>query len=300
MPRSRNIKPGIIRNEEFAELHPLVRIAFMHSWMLADFKGVIRYTPKSFKLNILPYDDIDPDFVIESLARAGLYRVYTRSGATYIKIITFEIHQNPHKKEIAAGSNLPDFDETCEELTPETFRLQRDTERPGTDPVLTGNKPAPAVLIPDSGFLIPEEDLRGGVSAETQPANPQPRKKPAATKPVDERSSHPAIMMVREICQRYPTKDIWDRIIREIGDEPDQVFYTACFEQWRSVNGNPLNFEKWLFEPSKTGMVPEIYGSGKGNTGSHRGAPTNGHEKRIERTEEIIADSGRFERPQGI
>lgn len=79
-------------------------------------------------------------------------------------------------------------------------------------------------------------------------------------KPFDERRNHPAIKMIVAITCRYPLKDTWNRIIRELGDNPDREFFTATYEIWRSVNGNPNNLEKWLFEPNKTGKPPEIYG----------------------------------------
>lgn len=96
---------------------------------------------------------------------------------------------------------------------------------------------------------------------EDAPANAPPKK---AKKPSDPRKDHPAIKAVLEVMSRYPLKDLWDRIIREIGEKPNIVFMTACYETWRSVNGSPMNLERWLFEPHKTGMIPEVFG-GKPN-----------------------------------
>ena len=31
------------------------------------------------------------------------------------------------------------------------------------------------------------------------------------------------------------------------------------YETWVAVSGNPQNLEKWLFEPNKTGMLPEVF-----------------------------------------
>lgn len=80
------------------------------------------------------------------------------------------------------------------------------------------------------------------------------------TKVFDERRNHPAIKMIIAITCRYPLKDTWNRIIRELGNNPDIEFFTRTYEIWRSVNGNPNNLEKWLFEPNKTGKPPEIFG----------------------------------------
>lgn len=68
---------------------------------------------------------------------------------------------------------------------------------------------------------------------------------------------HPAIRMIVEITKRYPSKDLWERICREI--EPDLEFFKSSFEVWRSVGGNPLNYEKWLFIPNRTKTKPEVF-----------------------------------------
>lgn len=106
-------------------------------------------------------------------------------------------------------------------------------------------------------------------------------------KPVDARSKHPAIKMVRSILNAFPPKDLWDTIITTLGNEPDEVFYRSCYTTWRSVNGNPRNLEKWLFEPSRTGKPPVIFGATNGGQ--------NGNGRNISRYEkpsggEIIAN----------
>lgn len=96
------------------------------------------------------------------------------------------------------------------------------------------------------------------------PASPQ---KPAlllppasAEKPADERIEHPAVKMVKEITGRYPPKDQWDKIIREISLEPDIEFFRAAWEIWRSFDGNRMNLQGWLFLPNERGKLPEVYG----------------------------------------
>jgi len=85
----------------------------------------------------------------------------------------------------------------------------------------------------------------------------------AETKPKvgnDERRDHPAILMVRRISGRFPHKDQWDKIIREIGDNPDIEFFQASWEIWRSFDGKPTNLQGWLFKPKITGKLPEVFG----------------------------------------
>ncbi len=88
----------------------------------------------------------------------------------------------------------------------------------------------------------------------------------AATKPKDQRIRHPAIRMVREISGRFPHKDLWNRVIREIGDNPDTEFFRASWEIWRSFDGKPTNYEKWLFEPNNRGKPPEVFAGTNGKS----------------------------------
>ena len=72
--------------------------------------------------------------------------------------------------------------------------------------------------------------------------------------------------MIYEITGRFPNKDLWNRISKEIGDKPNTEFFLKSFVKWRSFSGNPMNYEKWLFEPNATGNIPETYGAnGNGN-----------------------------------
>lgn len=81
----------------------------------------------------------------------------------------------------------------------------------------------------------------------------------------DARISHPAVAMVKEISGKYPHKDLWDKIIRELRDNPDTEFFQQSFEIWRSFDGNPMNLDKWLFEPNKSRKLPQRFESKNGS-----------------------------------
>jgi len=112
-----------------------------------------------------------------------------------------------------------------------------------------------------------------GANKSKKPAEkPAPRlsassKKPTnaapAGKPADNRSKHPAIQMVKTITGRFPPKDNWDKIIREINAK-DVLFFKNSFEIWRSFNGSPQSFDKWLFEPNETKLPPQRFESKNG------------------------------------
>ena len=140
MARARNIKPGLFQNDLLGELCPLARLVFIGMWTIADFKGCIEFRPKMMKVQLLPYDDCDIEALVNSLEQARFIRYYSVQGKRYIKIVNFEKHQNPHKNERDAGSEIPDIqkDNSINELTED-----------GTKPELIGTAPA------DSGFPLP-------------------------------------------------------------------------------------------------------------------------------------------------
>ena len=179
MPRSRNIKPGIIQNDELASLDPYARIAFPHLWMLADFKGNIEYKPAKLKVQALPYDDVDIEFILSELERGGFIQKYHENGSHYLHICKFEKHQNPHKNEVLRGTSIPTPEEVGErspaeekpnvkqELDQGTDQVEKETEQGQHE---NGSRRADS-LIPDSGSLTPEE-LHGSASSGASPAEP--------------------------------------------------------------------------------------------------------------------------------
>ena len=116
MARARNIKPGFFQNEELAELAPIDRLAFIALWTVCDYKGCLEYRPKRLKIQLLPYDDVDIEKTIKNLESMGFVQVYQIDNENYIKIINFEKHQNPHKNEREAGSEIPDINGTTSDI----------------------------------------------------------------------------------------------------------------------------------------------------------------------------------------
>lgn len=149
MARSRNIKPGFFQNEQLGELEPIARLAFIGMWTVADFKGCLEFRPKRLKIQLLPYDDCDLEKIAINLDKSGLIRMYSIQGNRYIKILKFEEHQNPHKNERDAGSEIPDYDENNREIN-ELEKIENNREQDGT------NRADSLFLIPDSLLLNPE------------------------------------------------------------------------------------------------------------------------------------------------
>ena len=110
MARARNIKPAFFQNEDLAELKPIERLAFIAMWTVADFKGCIEYRAKRLKIQLLPYDNCDIELIVNNLEQSRFITTYSVNGQSYIKILNFEKHQNPHPNEKKSGSDIPDID----------------------------------------------------------------------------------------------------------------------------------------------------------------------------------------------
>lgn len=145
MARARNIKPSFFQNEELADLPPLARLLFIGLWTVADYKGCLEFRAKRLKVQLLPYDECDIDALTKYLDKSGFVRIYSVTGQRYLKIVNFERHQNPHKNEREAGSEIPD-------MTPESL-CENDVQSIEINLEQDGTAPADSLLlIPDSPF----------------------------------------------------------------------------------------------------------------------------------------------------
>lgn len=156
MPRARNIKPGLFKNETLAECDIFARFLFEGLWCEADRDGRLEDRPKRLKVEYLPYDDVDVDDLLWQLAERGFIVRYSANGDNFIWIPNFRKHQRPHKKEESRG--YPEF----------TGQARKRTEQAGKGSV-------PAALIADclitDGADVPEclnaDEHPTDVSAET-------------------------------------------------------------------------------------------------------------------------------------
>ncbi len=105
MARARTIKPAFFVNEHIAECSALARLTFIGLWTWADSEGRVEDRPKRIKVNVLPFDPVDLEPLLEELRQHGFIRRYEVSGVRVISIPTFVKHQRPHPKE--PPSELP-------------------------------------------------------------------------------------------------------------------------------------------------------------------------------------------------
>ena len=162
MPRSRNVKPSLFKNELLGDSDPLLTIVFIGLWCLADRDGRLEDRPKRIKAEILPYRDC-PDFngYLTVLERMDFIQRYEVGGAAYIQVVNFKKHQAPHKTERAGEiPEPPEKTKSC----PLTVSA----------PLNNGSDNVKESLIPDS--LIPDSLHRGRSRAEPKKPSPKERK----------------------------------------------------------------------------------------------------------------------------
>ncbi len=107
MSRIRTIKPSFFKDEDLAELEPLVRLLFIGLWGLADKEGRMEDRPKYIKVEVLPYDEIDINALLETLAAKTFILRYEIAGERYISIPGFTQHQRIGGKEADTESLIP-------------------------------------------------------------------------------------------------------------------------------------------------------------------------------------------------
>ena len=150
MPRARNIKPSLFKNEILGEADPLLTILFEGLWCLADRDGKLEDRPKRIKAEIFPYRELTEqeggiNGYLTVLQQLGFIDRYSVGETAIIRVLNFDKHQSPHKTE--KPSELPD-----NPLKTGSCGLTENA------PLNNGSLTVKESLIPDSGFLIPERE----------------------------------------------------------------------------------------------------------------------------------------------
>jgi hypothetical protein len=98
--RSRNIKPGLFKNELLGEEDPIYSLLFAGLWTLADKEGRLEFRPKRIKAELFPYRPmLDLTLSLAWLNDNSFITVYKKDQNSYIQINNWKKHQSPHHKE---------------------------------------------------------------------------------------------------------------------------------------------------------------------------------------------------------
>jgi len=122
MTKIRTVKPELFRHAVLfeAEQHsrlPL-RLAFIGLFSCCDREGRFSWEPRSLKLDVLPYDDVNFADVLNALWTAGFIKKYTWQTKCYGYIPSWHQHQSINTREPASKLPTP-AESTPEESTPE-------------------------------------------------------------------------------------------------------------------------------------------------------------------------------------
>jgi len=105
LPRIRSISPRAPKDEDLAALTFQARLLYHYLPLIADCAGRLQDRPKLIKAELLPYDDVDMDGLLEELARdrcvsdGPFIRRYGVDGKLFIEILRFDRYQHPHPNE---------------------------------------------------------------------------------------------------------------------------------------------------------------------------------------------------------
>jgi hypothetical protein len=99
MARIRTIKPEFFTDEELGQLSPAIRLLFIALWTEADKAGRLKDRPKTLKARCVPFDHMDIDKALGTLADGKFIVRYEAEGEAYIQIRTWNEHQRPHHTE---------------------------------------------------------------------------------------------------------------------------------------------------------------------------------------------------------
>jgi len=113
MARIRYLKPDFFKDEDVAELPYATRLFYAGLWTQADKEGRIEDRTKRLKVEIMPYDDVDIDKMLEELSKPKknsnhpFILRYEIKGEKYIQILQWSKHQKPHHTE--KESKIPPY-----------------------------------------------------------------------------------------------------------------------------------------------------------------------------------------------
>lgn len=166
MARARNIKPGILENELLGEADPIMTLAFVGLWMIADKEGRLEDRPKRIRAQLFPYrSDIDMDMILDWLKVNSFISRYQSNVGPIISIVKWSKHQRPHHKE--KDSVLP-------AESPESSGSEQDQSNVEPSMTQAQAKNDPSITLvgqpnpPDTGYRIPDTGLSDTGSSDTQ------------------------------------------------------------------------------------------------------------------------------------
>lgn len=221
MARSRNIKPGLFKNEILGESDPIYSLLFVGLWTIADKEGRLEYRPKKIKAEIFPYRfDLDVSLALAWLKHESFITVYGIDEDSYIQINNWRKHQLPHHKE--TDSTIPSLDEIKkikqkQKLAQDQAKLEATTSQDQAKQI--------ASCPTDSLNLIPDS------------LNPSVEACPKHGTLTEKFSMH---------LEWIPHSDYWEGNCHRAGIQPDYKNHLHEFRlYWQNRDDTKLNEQGW-------------------------------------------------------
>ncbi len=129
MSRIRTIKPEFYRHIDLFEAEQTcalpLRLAFTGLLTCCDREGRFKWRPRQLKLDVLPYDDLDFEQVLNALSEYGFIVKYDVNHELYGYFPSWANHQMPSRDELPSEIPTPDGDITHYDRPPTyTLRLR--------------------------------------------------------------------------------------------------------------------------------------------------------------------------------
>lgn len=109
--RIRTVKPEFFMHAELSDIERTsnvpIRLAFIGLWCACDREGRFKWEPRRLGVQILPYDHVDFDFILDILHKNGFIEKYEVDGKTYGCVPSFHRHQVINNRE--QESYLPSY-----------------------------------------------------------------------------------------------------------------------------------------------------------------------------------------------
>ena len=110
--RIRTVKPELFIHAELADLEREVglpvRLSFIGLFCAADRDGRFKWNPRRLGVQILPYDDVDFEVIMDALESNKFIERYEVEGKTYGCIPSFSKHQVINNRELDSIIPSPD------------------------------------------------------------------------------------------------------------------------------------------------------------------------------------------------
>jgi uncharacterized phage protein (TIGR02220 family) len=110
--RIRTVKPELFRHRDLFNLEDRIGLPVRLFWVglftVADRDGRFRWIPELLKLDILPYDNLNIEIILNGLWREGFIKKYEIDSKCYGFIPTWDDHQHINHRESPSRLPMPD------------------------------------------------------------------------------------------------------------------------------------------------------------------------------------------------